>query len=218
MTTDNFILDTRLLKSTMADVLPLGNLTQNLAETIATRHHAKVTKLNLKTVESVSRKCQLRQCQADKLRDLARTTIICSYSSISSIVKDLIETLKKSGNFGRYVQQEYKSRGYWGIIVNPVFFVNGQMIMTEIQISSYEMFYASHSAADCADCLGPNLYNSISKATGIECGKGHLYYEISRDDSGIYTMEQKHQAEQDNYDYYNNFWGSYKFGETNFLN
>ncbi len=202
----------------LALIAPFGHFTQELATQVASRNKAKVTDLSFKTLDSAMRKCQSRKCDVSELRDLARTTIVCDFNAISKVVKDLVDTLKHNGCFGRYVQQEYETRGYWGVIVNPVFLVNGQMVMTEIQITSYEMFYASHSTEFCTSCLGENLYKSIRNAVGIEGGKGHLLYEISRDESGLYTNEQKKKAEKENYNYYNNFRGNYKFGETKFLN
>lgn len=206
------------VKQMITDVIPIGYLTQYIAETVAERHDAKVTDLSFKTYESALRKCRVRNCQANELRDLVRTTIICNYNVISDVVKDLVSTLKEQECFGRYCQQEYEQRGYWGVIVNPTFMVNGQTVMTEIQVTSYEMFYASHSSEFCTSCLGEDLYNSISQTAGVEGGKGHMFYEISRDKTGLYSDEEKHQAEIDNYNYYNHFWGDYKFGETKFLN
>lgn len=207
-----------LINKRLALIAPFGYITQELATQIANRNNAKVTELSFKTIESVMRKCQTRKCEVSELRDLARTTIVCDYNAISKVVKDLVDTLKQNGCFGRYVQQEYENRGYWGVIVNPVFLVNGQMVMTEIQITSHEMFYASHSTEFCTSCLGENLYNSIRNAVGIEGGKGHLLYEISRDVSGLYTSDQKKKAEKENFNYYNNFKGNYEFGKTRFLN
>lgn len=202
----------------LAMIAPYGHITQEFAAQVADRNNAKVTELCFKTMDSIKRKCLSKKCDVNTLKDLARTTIVCDFNAISKVVKDLVGTLKRNGCFGRYVQQEYENRGYWGVIVNPVFWVNGQMVMTEIQITSYEMFYASHSSEYCTSCLGEKLYETIRNTVGVEGGKGHLLYEISRDESGLYTNEQKKKAENDNFNYYNNFKGDYKFGVTKFLN
>lgn len=71
----------------MLDAKKAGDDTQVIAETIANRHGARVTPLNLKTAESIARK--LKDEPNAPIKDGARTTIIVSKDKIAEVVNDL---------------------------------------------------------------------------------------------------------------------------------
>lgn len=62
--------------------------------------------------------------------------------------------------------------------------------MTEIQVKTCDMFYASYEEAVVRSVLGDSIYNYIHTKTGVEPGLFHYYYEIMRDDtSSVATVE-----------------------------
>ena len=76
--------------------------------------------------------------------------------------------------------------GYWGDIINLQF----EKLMTEVQVKTYGMFYASQEEAIIRNTIGDSLYNLIHEKTGVEPGLSHHYYEIMRaDTSSVATVE-----------------------------
>ena len=154
-----------------------GPPTQSLAEEVAARHNGKTSPLNYKTRESTERKCRTDNDRPFDLRDLARTTVICEYDSISIVIDDVKTTATERGIFGRYKHQT-SDRGYWGDLFNLKF----EYLYTEIQVKSYRNYYAANPEEVCRPVLGDSLYNVIYTETGLEPGLSHYYYEIIRAD------------------------------------
>jgi len=155
-----------------------GPQTQLLAEEVAARHNGKTTPLNYKTRESTERKCRTDNSRPFELKDLARTTVLCEYDSISIVIEDVKSTATERGIFGRYKHQT-SDRGYWGDLFNLKF----EYLYTEIQVKSYRNFYAANPEDVCRPVLGDSLYNVIYTETGLEPGLSHYYYEIIRADT-----------------------------------
>ena len=155
-----------------------GPTTQELAEEVAARHNAKTTPLNYKTRESAERKCRTDNSRPLELKDLARTTVVCEYDSISIVINDLQSMANERGIFGRYKHQT-SDYGYWGDLINLAF----KYLQTEIQVKSYRMFYAANPEDVCRPVLGDSIYNVIYTETGVEPGRSHYYYEIIRSDT-----------------------------------
>ena len=89
------------------------------------------------------------------------------------------------GFFGRYKHQT-SDYGYWGDIVNLKF----EKLMTEIQVKTYGMFYASMEEPVVRSVIGDSLYTVIHDKSGVEPGLSHYYYEIMRaDTSSAATIE-----------------------------
>ena len=55
--------------------------------------------------------------------------------------------------------------------------------MTEIQVKTYGMFYASQEEEIVRSVIGDDLYTVIHDKTGVEPGLSHYYYEIMRADT-----------------------------------
>ena len=175
-----------------------GPPTMTLAEEVAARHHGKTTPINYKTRESAERKCRTDNSTPFELRDLARTTVVCEYGSISDVIDDLKTTATERSMFGRYKHQT-SDYGYWGDIINLAF----EYLQTEIQVKSYRMFYAANPEDVCRPVLGDSLYNVIHTESGLEPGLSHYYYEIMRSDTASEATRKHYQ--QLSIEYYSHF-------------
>lgn len=157
-----------------------GPTTQTLALEAAEKFHGRVTPLDYKTRESAIRKCHTDTLSPYQLKDLARTTIAAGWDSteLKPVINYLVEISNEKGLFGRYKHQT-SDYGYWGDIVNLKF----EQLMTEIQVKTYGMFYASNPDSVAHSVLGDSIYTIIRTNTGVEPGLSHYYYEVMRADT-----------------------------------
>lgn len=166
------------LDEAIAWALVYGPTTQAIAEEVALRHKGKVTPINYKTRQSAERKCRTDNSKPFELKDLARTTVLCEYDSIRVVIDDIKSAATGYDAFGRHKHQT-SDYGYWGDIVNLKY----DKLMTEIQVKTYGMFYASQEEEIVRSVIGDDLYTVIHDKTGVEPGLSHYYYEIMRADT-----------------------------------
>lgn len=168
------------MTAALADARTYGQQTDDFARELAARFNGCVTDINYKTRESATRKCRTDNCRPYDLKDLARTTIVAGWDSIEikPVINYLVATATERGFFGRFKHQT-SDYGYWGDIVNLKF----EKLMTEIQVKTYGMFYASQEEALVRSVIGDSLYNVIHTKSGVEPGLSHYYYEIMRADT-----------------------------------
>ena len=168
------------MTAAMADAQTYGPQTEAIAKEVAARYNGCVTEINYKTRESATRKCITDNCWPYDLKDLARTTIIAGWDSteLKPVINDLVATSTEQGLFGRYKHQT-SDYGYWGDIVNLKF----EKLMTEVQVKTYGMFYASQEESLIRSVIGDSLYTVIRTKSGVEPGLSHYYYEIMRADT-----------------------------------
>ena len=174
----------------MADARKYGPHTQAFAVEIANRYQGLFTDINYKTRESATRKCRTDNCNPYDLKDLARTTIVAGWDSmeIKPVIQDLNRTAIERGFFGRYKHQT-SDYGYWGDITNLKY----DKLMTEIQVKTYGMFYASQEESIARGVLGDELYNFIHTKSGEEPSLSHYYYEIMRADTSSAATVEKYK-------------------------
>ena len=176
------------MTAAMLDARTYGQQTDAFAREVAAHFNGCVTDINYKTRESATRKCKTDNCRPYDLKDLARTTSVAGWNSeeIAPVLDYLKETATERNFFGRYKHQT-SDYGYWGDIVNLKF----EKLMTEIQVKTYGMFYASLDEASVRSVIGDYLYNYIHTKSGVEPGLSHHYYEIMRaDTSSTATVER----------------------------
>ena len=168
------------MTSALADAQKYGPQTDAFAREVAARFSGCVTDINYKTRESATRKCKTDNSRPYDLKDLARTTIVAGWDSteIKPVINYLVTTATERNFFGRYKHQT-SDYGYWGDIVNLQF----DKLMTEIQVKTYGMFYASQEEALVRSVIGDSLYTVIRTKSGVEPGLSHYYYEIMRADT-----------------------------------
>jgi hypothetical protein len=168
------------MTAALADAQTYGPQTDAFAREVAKRFNGCVTDINYKTRESATRKCKTDNSRPYDLKDLARTTIIAGWDSteIKPVIDYLVKTSTERGFFGRYKHQT-SDYGYWGDIVNLKY----EKLMTEIQVKTYGMFYASLDETTVRSVIGDSLYTVIHTKTGVEPGLSHHYYEIMRADT-----------------------------------
>lgn len=203
-----FTVDTLLAYRMINNAQMAGPALEHFADSIARLHAGVVCPINYKTIESTIRKCWTDSCQADKLKDLVRLTIACPFDSLRSLITDLANTAKAKNQFYRYKHQETLDIGYWGDIVN---LIHAGVIVSEIQVKSYNMSYATYEG-DLQALLGDSIISSVRATTGKEPGGSHHYYEIIRDITGKYSDAEKAQATKDSYEYLHAFWDGYQPG------
>ena len=181
----------REMTAALADAQVYGPHTQAFAVEVAERFNGRVTDINYKSRESATRKCITYNYRPYELRDLARTTIVAGWDSIEikPVIDYLVQTSTERNFFGRYKHQT-SDRGYWGDIVNLKY----ERLLTEIQVKTYGMFYASQEEDIARSVLGDSIYTVIYTKTGVEPGLSHYYYEIIRaDTSSAATKEHYRQ-------------------------
>ena len=181
----------REMTAALADAQVYGPHTQAFAVEVAERFNGRVTDINYKSRESATRKCITYNYRPYELRDLARTTIVAGWDSIEikPVIDYLVQTSTEMNFFGRYKHQT-SDRGYWGDIVNLKY----ERLLTEIQVKTYGMFYASQEEDIARSVLGDSIYTVIYTKTGVEPGLSHYYYEIIRaDTSSAATIEHYRQ-------------------------
>ena len=168
------------MTAALADARTYGPQTQAFAQEVATHFNGYVTDINYKTRESATRKCKTDNSRPYELKDLARTTIVAGWDSIEikPVITYLVETATECDFFGRYKHQT-SDYGYWGDIVNLKY----EKLMTEIQVKTYGMFYASQEEELVRSVIGDDLYTFIRTKSGVEPGLSHYYYEIMRADT-----------------------------------
>ena len=168
------------MTAALADARTYGPQTEEFAKEVAALFKGCVTDINYKTRESATRKCITDNCRPYDLKDLARTTIVAGWDSteIKPVIDYMVTTATDRGFFGRYKHQT-SNYGYWGDIVNLKY----AKLMTEVQVKTYGMFYASQEEALVRSVIGDSLYNVIHTKSGVEPGLSHYYYEIMRADT-----------------------------------
>lgn len=150
------------------------NEVQGLAESIAAKHGAIVTPINIKSYESIKRKVKGEGSTPYKLKDIVRTTIIADKEKI----KDVLNDLSSSDIFLKLkVQLPEDYMGYTGNIVN-IKTVNG--LVGEIQVNTASMIYAKEMPDNAKKILGEKLWAEIESTYKVEGGLGHKLYEEIR--------------------------------------
>ena len=175
------------MTAALADAQTYGPLTNAFAKEVAARFDGCVTDINYKTRESATRKCITDNCRPYDLKDLARTTIVAGWDSLDlrPVINYMVKTSEERNFFGRYKHQT-SDYGYWGDIINLQY----EKLMTEVQVKTYGMFYASQEEGIVRSVIGDSLYTIIHTMSGLEPGLSHYYYEIMRaDTSSIATVE-----------------------------
>lgn len=202
-----FKIDTALVVKMREVATTVGPAMIHFADSIAMLHGGKVTPINYKSFQSTLRKCNTSKVQATELNDLVRCMIACPYDSLHSMITDLVQTARKKEIFKMYRHQAYLDRGYWGDMV----ILNHGVICSEIQVKSFYMTYANYEG-NIVDFLGEEICTEIKNETGKESGMSHHYYEIIRDITGKYSIEDKIKAGEENTKYLMSFWEDYKKG------
>lgn len=100
--------------------------------------------------------------------------------------KEMDEAMADARKYGPHTQAfavEIANR-YQGLVTEY------DKLMTEIQVKTYGMFYASQEESIERGVLGDEIYNFIHTKSGEEPGLSHYYYEIMRaDTSSAATVE-----------------------------
>ena len=178
------------MTSALTDAQTYGPKTQAFAQEVATLFNGCVTEINYKTRESATRKCKTDNCRPYDLKDLARTTIVAGWTSaeVQPVINYMEEKAKERNFFGRYKHQT-SDYGYWGDIINLQF----DKLMTEVQVKTYGMFYASQPKEIVLPVIGEEKYNFIHDKSGVEPGMLHHYYEIIRADTSSAATVAKYK-------------------------
>ena len=146
----------------------------NISQRYADKYKGISTPANLKSEARILEKAK-NDYNGDisRIKDTVRTTVIVPESQMGNILKDL----ESDGRFTVKVQTPDKFMGYSGILTN-IETKNG--LVAEMQANTAKMIYAKEKESSARAILGDDIYNKISKATGIEGGLGHKYYEEFR--------------------------------------
>lgn len=179
--------------------ISVGDGLQSLSELVANKYDSKVTPLNVKSVESITRKCNIDKCVPDELKDVIRNTIVTNEENIESILRDFesnpmcIRIKRQSGT------QFY---GYSGNIVN-LKLSNGTI--GEVQVNTSKMIYAKEEPRIAKSILGDDVWNAVKYEVGVEGGLGHKYYEQIRTLNPLKDSEKISFLIQKSIEYYSKF-------------
>lgn len=179
--------------------ISVGDELQSVSELVAKKYDSKVTPLNVKSIESITRKCNTDKSVPDELKDVIRNTIVANKYNIESILRDFesnpmcIRIKRQSGN------QFY---GYNGNIVN-LKLSNGTI--GEAQVNTSKMIYAKEEPRIAKSILGDDVWNAIKYEVGVEGGLGHKYYEQIRTLNPLKDSEKISFLIQKSVEYYSKF-------------
>lgn len=159
----------------------------NIAKKYASEFDANVTKINIKTKESILRKA-VNEYEGDVtlIKDSVRNTIIAPQDKIDK----LLSRFEADKNILRIKKQlaDKDPLGYSGYIVNYKL-KNGTI--GEIQINTAKMIYAKEKEAYARSILGPVLYYKVKREIKTPGGLGHTFYEEWR----MYKRETKRKLQ-----------------------
>lgn len=161
------------IKVLRSKALNVGDDIDTLAKEFAERFGGYVSPINYKSTDSIKRKAlDELNGRVDEIKDSVRNTIVLPKNRI----EEAIEALQKDERFMRVKRQfaESDPLGYSGTIAN-VKAKNG--VVAEIQINTERMIYAKEKPENAIRILGQKRWDEIHKATGLEGGLGHEYYE-----------------------------------------
>ena len=181
----------------------------SLSDDYAKRFGGVSTPVNLKGKGSMVRKARGELNGVADVKDAVRTTVIVPADKID----DVVAAITKEINAGRppftriKIQTPDKFSGYQGVLTN-IKTKNG--ILGEIQVNSPEMIFAKQGPSTAKKLIGEQRWNEIHKATGLDGGLGHKYYEeirllnhgIPAEARLIAELEKKSEA------YYSHFRGT----------
>lgn len=165
----------RQAKSLHRKAAMIGGRLQSLAEGVAMKYGARVTPINLKSVDSITRKAKENGIKG--IKDSYRTTIIADKNSIPKIIKSLSGNNKNGFKIERIKHQKLDT-GYTGNIVN--FKDKKTGIIGEIQVNTPKMIYAKEKYSIAYKILGGKTMRDIYNETKMPSGWGHALYEQSR--------------------------------------
>lgn len=162
--------------------------------------NTKLATAPIKSMERIIEKAAMEEGGSiDNIKDIARNTII-PFNEVAR--QKALELISKRSDLIRppKIQTKDKFSGYEGIIVN-VKAPNG--LVSEIQIVTPQMTYGKNKAEFSKAVLGEDLFNKL-KASGLEPGKGHEFYEQKRslDESASDYLEQLKKIDVESVDYY----------------
>lgn len=183
-----------------------GNEVDKLGNDIANKYAGKVTPINFKSENSITRKVN-DELGGDvtQLKDAVRNTVVVPYNKLN----DVVSQLRTNPKFVRVkVQEGPEYYGYKGVITN-IKTSNG--IYGEMQVNSPGMIYAKEPKAIALNYMDEGAYNSIAEKTGLPGGLGHHYYEEIRQINPVTASEidltRRLTLIEESKKYYSNFLG-----------
>lgn len=169
-----------------------------------------VVPINLKSAERIVEKANNKYGgDLNKVTDTVRTTIMVNYSKLEAAAEELS---KLPGIQRVKIQEGEEYFGYKGILAN---YKTKNGVVSEIQVNSPGMLYAKEASKDKMGLLTPAQKEEIFRKTGLECCKGHEYYEQIRtvtNDLPVPLWTPAMHAQVDNIvklskEYYSHFYG-----------
>lgn len=174
-----------------------------VADKIAAKYNAKVAKAPIKKFERGQQKVN-EKYNGDflRLQDIARNTIVATEKGT---MPQIFADLQKTPNFldAEVKKASNDALGYSGINTR---IKSSSGHIGETQINTPEMIYAKEKPVDAKAILGEPLYNKIVEKTGVEGGKGHLFYEKWRDlynKTDEVSIRKRKKIEKESKAYYN---------------
>ena len=143
----------------------------DIADGIAKAHHGRVAKTSLKSPDrAIDKIINDYDGDADKIKDLARNTIIVDANQISAVT----DNLENNGARIKVIDGATDPLGYSGVITT----IKTQAgITAEIQINTPAMIYAKEPEPIARQMLGGDLYNQTASRIVVAGGRGHEIYE-----------------------------------------
>lgn len=181
--TSDYIVPIEVARKIVNSVRLYAGQMDEMSRKIADRLGIRVTPINLKSETRIMEKAKKKYSgNILRVRDMIRNTFV------SDDLESVLEAIRKQFNAVK-VKEQSTVLGYTGTLVN-VKYPNG--VWGEIQVNTPQMIYAKEK--DAKSILGEELYNKL-KASGIEGGKGHEFYEEWRKLSPIKEGELKRMRE-----------------------
>jgi hypothetical protein len=185
----------------MSQARQAGPEIDKLAIKLADQNNGITTGMNYKSRASIIRKAT-NDYNGDisKVRDSVRTTVIVPSDKINSVYDELRKDSRLIS--AKYQIASENDLGYSGVLTN-IKTNNG--IVGEIQVNTAKMIYAKEPPRDAINILGKETWEKINKATGLEGGLGHKYYEQWRILDPIKDADKRAEIERLSRNYYKIF-------------
>lgn len=141
------------------------------SESLAKSLGVYVTPVNIKSERRIIEKATNDyKGDVSKVSDIIRNTFIADPTKINGT----LSAIQKRFNVSE-IKFQKTNMGYTGNLLKVWY---ADRVKAEIQVNTPQMIYAKEP--DAKTFLGERLYNDILKKSGIQCGKGHKFYEEYR--------------------------------------
>lgn len=145
---------------------------------IADKLGVKTTPVNIKRNQRIFEKARNDyNGHVKRVRDMVRSTFVSEESKHESIIAEIQKRFNIDPRHLKIQRSETDPMGYSGYLMN---FRSKIGTWGKMQVNTPQMIYAKEKPEDAQAILGMDIWKRIQKASNMEGGLGHQYYEEYR--------------------------------------